>query len=194
MKTLKEVITVLDGCFLKSRKEWCIENCPYLQNDEQMCRRDVLTGALHYLKEYQAILPLVPYQYCNRSAEDSTRKDNRMKTLDEVIKAMETDPVPMAYTARLSVHEDIMTDALEWLKAYKGHIELDKLRDKCEAKNDPLTWDELKQMEGKPVWIELQKGIWKGWDVVGGFDEDDFGVAMVTVRCDDYYKADLGKT
>lgn len=53
MKTLDEVIKTFDGCFLKSRKEWCIENCPYLQNDEQMCRRDVLIDALHYLKEYR---------------------------------------------------------------------------------------------------------------------------------------------
>ena len=42
-----------------------------------------------------------------------------MKSLDETIKSLETDPVPMAYTARLSVHEDIMTDALEYLKEYR---------------------------------------------------------------------------
>ena len=60
--------------------------------------------------------------------------------------------------------------------------------------NVALSWNELRQMEGKPVWVELLKGKWKGWDVIGGFDEDDFGVAMVTVCGDDYYKADLGKT
>ena len=61
--------------------------------------------------------------------------------------------------------------------------------------NPPLTWDELKGMEGKPIWIELLgNGHWKGWDVVGGFTDDDFGASMVTVRMDDYYKSDLGKT
>lgn len=61
--------------------------------------------------------------------------------------------------------------------------------------NEPLTWDELKQMEGKPVWIELLgKGKWKGWDIIGGFDDDDFGFATCTVRGDDYYLADLEKT
>ena len=61
--------------------------------------------------------------------------------------------------------------------------------------NEPLTWEQLKQMEGKPVWVELLgKGKWKGWDVIGGFDDDDFGFAMCTVRGDDYYLADLGKT
>ena len=53
MKTLNEVTTVLEECFLKNRKEWCIENCPYLQNNEQTCRKDVLVDALHYLKEYR---------------------------------------------------------------------------------------------------------------------------------------------
>ena len=63
-----------------------------------------------------------------------------------------------------------------------------------EVGNEPLKWRELRQLEGKPVWIELLKGKWKGWDVIGGFDEDDFGVAMVTISGDDYYKADLGNT
>ena len=73
---------------------------------------------------------------------------------------------------------------------------IDKLKElEIGTLNDPLTWDELKQMEGKPVWIELLgNGQWKGWDVIAGFDEDDFGVAMVTVHNDDYYKLDLGKT
>lgn len=42
-----------------------------------------------------------------------------MKSLDETIKSLETDPVPMAYTARLSVHEDIITDALHYLESYR---------------------------------------------------------------------------
>lgn len=29
--------------------------------------------------------------------------------------------------------------------------------------NDPLTWDELQQMEGKPVWVEQHHGDTKGW-------------------------------
>ena len=102
MKTLKEVITVLDGCFLKSRKEWCIENCPYLQNDEQMCRRDVLNDALHYLKEYQT--------------------------------------TQMSYIKATADLED----------------------------NPPLTWEELRTMTGKPVWIEqeITKKWYRGWVIV----------------------------
>ena len=110
-----------------------------------------------------------------------------MKTLDEVIKAMticknedinrtcEGCPIP---DTEMCINE-LMTDALQWLKGYKVHIELDKLRDKygvtsqelrntlqitcpkCHSEfvilpdaNNPLTWDELKSMEGKPVWVE----------------------------------------
>ena len=104
-------------------------------------------------------------------------------------------------------------DVLEWLKGYRAHIELDKLRDKysdtsqitcpkchsefvilddpdgdhaqllkCQAllqdfyRNDPLTWDELKQMEGKPVWIEGEHGcIWnqKAWSLIRLDAEND---------------------
>ena len=62
MKMLDEVISTLDGCFLKNRKEWCIENCPYLQNDEQMCRRNVLSDALYYLEEYHEHLKWQAYE------------------------------------------------------------------------------------------------------------------------------------
>lgn len=74
-------------------------------------------------------------------------------------------------------------DVLEWLKGYQKHIELDKLRDKygvtsqitcpkCHSEfvilpdaNNPLTWDELKSMEGKPVWVEADY-FEKGWFLV----------------------------
>ena len=140
-----------------------------------------------------------------------------MKTLDEVIKNFE-----ICRKARLNLiscdgctyaigDNDFCIDCneidvLEWLKGYKAHIELDKLRDKygvtsqklrntsqitcpkchsefvilddpdgdhaqllkCQAllqdfyRNDPLTWDELKTMEGRPVWatFDNENGTW----------------------------------
>lgn len=132
-----------------------------------------------------------------------------MKTLDEVIKALEENGeidlgcVNCVYADGCG-DDSLYDDALNYLKEYKtnqedpdgDHQQLEKARALLQEfyRNDPLSWDELKQMEGKPVWVELLKGKWKGWDVIGGFDEDDFGVAMVTVRGDDYYKADLCKT
>ena len=132
-----------------------------------------------------------------------------MKTLDEVIKNFE-----ICRKSRLNLiscdgctyaDEDNAqciacneVDVLLYLRGYKeDRNDLTALRAYWaeQQANFALTWDELKAMEGKPVWIELQgKGHWKGWDVIAGFYEDDFGVAMVTVHNDDYYKLDLDKT
>lgn len=105
-----------------------------------------------------------------------------MKTLDEVIKAWEFCPAnpetcqgcPYQYDAGVGAENCYKDDALAWLKGYQTHIELDKLRDKHEAKNDPLTWDELRQMEGKPVWYEETNAYegdsetiqTKHWDII----------------------------
>lgn len=140
--------------------------------------------------------------------------EERMKTLDKVIELSERCTLPYPGDClNCEYFEDetgydcsckIIADALHYLKEYKAnqedpdgdHQQLEKAQKLLWEfyQNEPLTWQELRGMEGKPVFVELLKGKWKGWDVIGGFDEDDFGVAMVTVRGDDYYKADLGKT
>ena len=70
-----------------------------------------------------------------------------MKTLDEVIFEAPYSPTPWE------------ADALYYLKEYRdlqyGYIKaMADLED-----NPPLTWSELKQMEGKPVWIEYNLHI-----------------------------------
>ena len=65
-----------------------------------------------------------------------------MKTLDEVITELED--------------EGLFADALYYLKIFQRHEErvrsqLDDLKEEYRP-NDPLTWSELRQMEGKPVW------------------------------------------
>ena len=83
-----------------------------------------------------------------------------MKTLDEVIEELQywdtCDEYPECF-----YDDEVNRDALHYLKEYKrvqnkiekialGNVEdtLDKLD------NKPLTWDELKLMEGRPVWVE----------------------------------------
>lgn len=103
----------------------------------------------------------------------------KMKTLDEVIKANECcdhgEPDSRCedcpYNGIGACCAERETDVLQWLKGYRAHIELDKLRDKCEAKNDPLTWEELKSMEGKPVWIENK--FYKKWLIAYQINESD---------------------
>ena len=54
MKTLDEVIKAVDYCTFSSD----CNPCPYKEDKE--CSRAKMTDALHYLKEYRTILPLVP--------------------------------------------------------------------------------------------------------------------------------------
>lgn len=64
---------------------------------------------------------------------------------------------------------------------------IDKLKElEIGTLNDPLTWDELKGMEGKPVWIELLNyGMWDDpshrvdleWWVIGEVRKDDIILA-----------------
>ena len=128
-----------------------------------------------------------------------------MKTLDEVIKANECcdhgEPDSRCedcpYNGIGACCAERESDALQWLKGYRAHIELDKLRDKCETENDPLSWEELRQMEGKPVWVEADY-FEKGWFLVDaslvdiwvtGYDctehqlrEEDIGVSWQAYR------------
>ena len=97
---------------------------------------------------------------------------------------------------------NIRDQAITYLKGYLevlpeyAHMKLDAV------KNDPLTWDELKQMEGKPVWIEEQYSFdeeWYGhWEVISSFCDDEFvdDPDPVVYMTDDEvrHKNDLGKT
>lgn len=91
-----------------------------------------------------------------------------MRTLSEVIKALEmctADECVCIYGCPYSELADgddgceyhaipaMQKDALHYLKMYK------ELADDSEAfaqwkENPPLPWNELKQMEGRPVWFE----------------------------------------
>ena len=121
-----------------------------------------------------------------------------MKTLDEVIEYF-NGQCKMRHVYLTEDADERFYDALHYLKQLqKIEDEYEELKDwwaEEHAENVPLSWDELKTMEGKPVWLELLKtSDWKGWDVVSGFTTDDvFGEIMVTVR-DDYFKSEFGKT
>jgi len=118
---------------------------------------------------------------------------NRMKTLGEVIKALEKC---MADDAIESEGVYLATDALHYLKDYRMLVadfaakqkELEDAKDRYQeiedeyeelkdwwaeeyAENVPLTWDELQSMKGKPVWIEQEDQVdagktYKGWVVI----------------------------
>ena len=96
-----------------------------------------------------------------------------MKTLDEVIKANECcdhgEPDSRCedcpYNGIGACCAERESDALHYLKEYQQtvkwiEIEAEQFEQTCEfirkaTANDPLTWDELQKMEGKPVWVEI---------------------------------------
>lgn len=59
MKTLDEVIKAMEYCQTPDQMGNCNVNCPYIHccDPESVA---IKTDALHYLREYRAILPLVP--------------------------------------------------------------------------------------------------------------------------------------
>ena len=116
-----------------------------------------------------------------------------MKTLDEVIKAFEIcigyycsnaehDVCPYFGESDMGCMKEPEKDALHYLKEYRttqtAYIKaMADLED-----NPPLTWDELKQMEGKPVWVELtyEEGHYEHWGIISGFPK--VGYEFMTLK------------
>lgn len=82
-------------------------------------------------------------------------------------------------------------DALHYLKEYRDYRNANKTVTQdgsvAEAENEPLTWDELKQMEGKPVWVEWTKTEESYWCFVGEwFDDDEMRIYHIGRAYADY--------
>ena len=100
-----------------------------------------------------------------------------MKTLDEVIKEGSVcDEAEHCYSCRHTSAEtgcDVnwegwVSDALYYLREYQARDSMSRRLDLED--NEPLTWDELKQMEGKPVWVEYGINFnQKKWVVISKF-------------------------
>ena len=114
----------------------------------------------------------------------SFSKGKKMKTLDEVISTMKYEATYNSGEAR-----DYDADALYYLKDMKNLAEdYDILYNKYwreynqQQANPALTWDELRTMEGKPIWIEFlnDEGEWNGeWCLV----ESSNNILCEILRC-----------
>ena len=134
-----------------------------------------------------------------------------MKTLDEVIKAYELCIHPNIRCLECPYHEDgcpenRKQDAFHYLLEYRDiKVQAEEaiskqLKIKVTEYNDPLTWDELKQMEGKPVWVEEKYSFsneWHGgWEVIcsvwdNEWDDDPY----LSMTNEEYrHKDDMGET
>ena len=116
-----------------------------------------------------------------------------MKSLDEVIEILEK-VVKHDYvwfdekTALMTI--ETLTDTLQYLREYQwqmtnpdgDHQQIEKCRALLQDfyRNDPLSWDELKGLEGKPVWIEAESlsvgvsPLWKDWYIIKSFSNEEF--------------------
>ena len=126
-----------------------------------------------------------------------------MKTLDEVIEELQYWDTCNEYP-ECFYDDEVTRDALNYLKEFKrisAKIEKIALGDVMETleklDNPALTWEELKQMEGKPVWIEFlnDEGEWNGeWCLV----ESSNNILCEILRCKMSWfglrKITLGKT
>ena len=135
-----------------------------------------------------------------------------MKTLDEVIHELEESCVQTQKSDGYEIYylEDVnlKDDALHYLKEYRRDCEelveaaksLTKKEHELavEDKNDPLTWDELREMEGKPVWVEYD-GYTPDWEVIENVGAtrssiSDFTGNFIETHMSILHKEDMGKT
>ena len=125
-----------------------------------------------------------------------------MRTLDEVITALEKIDATWRNDHPSLNYEDLR-DALHYLKEYRKLDSLDAVAFP-EDDNTALSWDELRKMEGKPVWVEYEQSIrnrWghKCWHIIRNFQIATFDGKdhhWMRVDMDGVYfdSEDLGKT
>lgn len=149
-KTLDEVIKAWKIC-----DETVTANCPDCPYDidcENVPREDLRADTLHYLKEYSK----------NKDGLESKRQ-----ILDFKIKMFE-EQTELVQQQGKELEERCQAEIARYLEAVKN---CEKAENKyymlCELNrqpNNPLTWDELKTMVGKPVWVEAL--LYKQWAII----------------------------
>ena len=120
-----------------------------------------------------------------------------MKSLDEVINALEicghdeSPKCPYFDTEHWCCCEDHMrsisplkNDALHYLKHLQEYYNM--AREHHEP-NPALTWDELRTMEGKPVWICTDYGLCH-WGIIDDVYDDE-----IYIDGQDYDKKDIDR-
>lgn len=133
MKTLDEVIKALEICIGYNCSDAEHDVCPYFGESDMGCIKEPEKDALHYLKAFQ-------------DAKDTLEREKDRYA--EAIKNCER--AENIYKQKQKAAEDALwickedKDDLTALRAYWAE----------QQANPPLSWDELRQMEDKPVWVE----------------------------------------
>ena len=156
--TLDEVIKAWSICFSDNSRSDCT-GCPYADEDgDAACFNHDREDALHYLKEYQSEKKLWEADR-KMWAEKGPEIENKQ---DKLIKAAKDFQKTKAEMEEIS--EDYVALKQWWTE---------------QQVNPPLSWDELKTMVGKPVWVEdnleTPEDITKYWAIMWRVEkaEDD---------------------
>jgi len=130
---------------------------------------------------------------------ESLSKGMNMKTLDKVIEELQYWDTCHEYP-ECFYDDEVTRDALHYLKEYQryqntpscnGHMALVDYFEESQ-KNEPLTWDELKEMEDKPVWVETEPI--NGWIIVEIRDSFMKGREYIKFGLLELSNKELGKT
>lgn len=162
MKTLDEVIKAWSICFSDNSRSNCT-GCPYADDDgEAACFNHDREDALHYLKELRDMTD-IPMEYFENGGTSQKVRNTSQITC------------PKCHS-EFAILDDPDGDHQQLLK--------------CQAllqdfyRNEPLTWDELKTMEGKPVWVESSDSLnRRRWMFVGEWFDDD-EMRLFDMECD----------
>ena len=85
-------------------------------------------------------------------------------------------------------------DALYHLKQYRSLLIMWNNKLDKEQQNKSLTWEELKTMEGKPIWVECE-GYTPYWEVIEYIGITRWGRGeIIETHLSILYKEDQGKT
>ena len=116
-----------------------------------------------------------------KTLDEIIRKTKPTKTLDELIHSLGYCSDLANSVCSECAYRDVKlcrlekdTDALYYLKEYRNcgacAYADSYLRCTKEDRNDPLSWEQLKQMKGKPVWVEAL--LYKQWAVIAYVGDD----------------------
>lgn len=159
MKTLDEVIEAMERCSIPHYFD--CKGCPYEDDDAEVgCRSDDRDAdALHYLKTYRE----------NQHAyiENSRKAEEARERYMEEFKNCE---LAENKYKRLCEETSQKLRNTSQITCPKCHSEFVILPDA----NNPLSWEELRTMEGKPIWVESSGPFnRRRWMFVGEWFDDD---------------------
>lgn len=188
MKTLDEVIYAYEQCASEDLMSGC-GKCVYKKIRHGGCKLSRNDDALHYLKEYK-----IKRERIMAKAQDCEDTEKRLQ--EEIARYQEA--VRNCEQAE-NKYRKAEQDALKALDDWASRPVEENKKLVLTVDNPPLTWDELRTMEGKPVWMEDDTGtkFYRGWAIVLDFEVANGN--YLHYECDDYSETcvdveDIGKT